>query len=88
MTTFTKSLAEKSSPSTKTKLAVWYMEKAWLHMGSLRNVPSLHKLFNVAYGIRKQEYMAQILALPAQVSSYQADRARDIRYLLQLQGVR
>lgn len=72
----------------KSKLARWYMEKAWLYMGSLRNVRPLHKLFNVAYGIRKQEYMAQILALPVQVPNYQAERGADIRYLLQLQGVR
>jgi hypothetical protein len=68
----------------KTKLAVWYMEKAWLKMGSLRNVRAFHKLFNAAYGLRKQEYLAKILALPARMSDYQQERAANIRYLLQL----
>lgn len=71
----------------KSKLAIWYMEKAWLYMGSLRNVRPLHKLFNIAYGIRKQEYMAQILALPV-APTYQEVRASDIHYMLQIQGVR
>lgn len=49
----------------KIALATWYMETAWTRMGSLRNVRALHKLFNLAYGARKAEYIAQILALEA-----------------------
>lgn len=45
-------------------LATFYMETMWLKMGSLRNIPFFHKLFNTAYGIRKSEYMAQIMGLP------------------------
>lgn len=71
----------------KSKLATWYMDKAWVNMGSLRNVRAFHKLFNVAYAARKQEYIKQIRSLPAQVSSYQAERAIAIRYLLELNGV-
>ena len=49
----------------KIKLATWYMESLWLKLGSLRNVCILHKLFNMAYGARKEEYRAQILNLGA-----------------------
>lgn len=68
----------------KTKLAVWYMEKAWLNMGSFRNIPALHKLFSVAYGIRKSEYMAKVLAVPVRMSDYQRERASDVRLMLNL----
>ena len=47
----------------KITLATWYMETAWVNMGSLRNIRLLHKLFNLAYGARKQVYINQILAL-------------------------
>lgn len=68
-------------------LATWYMETAWLKMGWLRNLKPLHKLFNVAYSIRKQEYLDQIMAMPVAMSDYQEQRRSDISYLLQLQGV-
>lgn len=48
----------------KLYLATWYMEKAWMNLGSLRNTKTMHKLFNVAYSLRKDEYLAQIMALP------------------------
>lgn len=65
-------------------LATFYMETMWLKMGNLRNVKLLHKLFNVCYGIRKAEYMAQIVALPQ--SNYQAERGQMIRLMLELTG--
>lgn len=48
----------------KLYLAKWYMEKAWMNLGSLRNTKTMHKLFNVAYSLRKAEYIEQIMALP------------------------
>lgn len=72
----------------KTTLATWYMETAWINLGCLRSVPFFHKLFNVAYSIRKSEYMAQIMALPVKMSDYQETRKAHVSYLLQLQGVR
>lgn len=71
----------------KTTMAIWYMDSAWLKMGTLRNIPLFHKLFNLAYGIRKSEYMAQILMIPAKMSDYQTERRDVIATLLQLQGV-
>lgn len=70
----------------KKSIAVWYMETAWLNMGSLRNVPFFHKLFNVAYSIRKSEYMAQILAIEPAYVTEQKERGSDIRLLLQING--
>jgi hypothetical protein len=49
----------------KIYLATFYMETVWMYLGSLRNVKILHKLFNMAYGARKAEYLAQILNLGA-----------------------
>lgn len=51
----------------KLTLAAWYMETAWMHMGPLRNVRLFHRLFNLAYGARKQVYIDQIIALPEYV---------------------
>lgn len=69
----------------KIKLAGWYMETVWPHMGNLRNVPYFHKLFNRAFGARREEYVAMIAAQP--VSNYQTERGVYIRLMLQLQGV-
>jgi hypothetical protein len=48
----------------KIKLATFYMETVWIKLGSLRGTKVFHKLFNIAYGCRKEEYLAQIMALP------------------------
>lgn len=68
------------------KLATWYMESAWLNMGSLRNVRAFHKLFNLAYAARKSEYMAQILAIEPAYITEQKERGAQIRLMLQLNG--
>lgn len=67
-------------------LAVWYMETAWMNMGSLRGIRFFHKLFNVAYGLRKSEYMAQIMAIEPEYITAQKERGSQIRLMLQLNG--
>lgn len=47
----------------KIAFATWYMESAWTKLGRLRNVRFLHKLFNVCYSARIQEFKAQIIAM-------------------------
>lgn len=62
----------------KNTIAKFYMDTLWLKMGALRNLKLTHRLFNLAYAVRKSEYMAQILALPVAM----APSTNDLNYFL------
>lgn len=65
-------------------LAKWYMETVWTHIGSLRNLSFCHKLFNVAYSLRKAEYMAQIREIEPFYITQQKVRGAELRLMLHM----